>query len=68
MLQFSTSVNFVSLQHTGHIGSGEVATGFDVSRLLSNSGVETLADHGNKGRFCNTIAAVALVHTSIQSD
>ena len=23
---------------------------------------------GNKGRFCNTIASVALVHTSIQSD
>ena len=22
----------------------------------------------NKGRFCNTIASVALVHTSIQSD
>ena len=22
----------------------------------------------NKGRFCNTVASVALVHTSIQSD
>ena len=25
-------------------------------------------DHNNKGRFCNTIASVALIHTSIQSD
>ena len=29
---------------------------------------ETLAGVNNKGRFCNTIASVALVHTSIQSD
>ena len=27
-----------------------------------------IATHMNKGRFCNTIASVALVHTSIQSD
>ena len=28
----------------------------------------TKIGHNNKGRFCNTIASVALVHTSIQSD
>ena len=37
----------------------------------SNSSQQMVLDHiteRNKGRFCNTIASVALVHTSIQSD
>ena len=37
-----------------------------IAQHLRNS--NEIHDFSNKGRFCNTITLVALVHTSIQSD